>query len=187
MRGSGTKSVAALVVAALLIAPLSAVAAVGLISYQDASDDEDTPDREDAPVAPVELAALLEPAAWVKSALGGEMLWQGARISGHEQDIDTPGPDSVRQTDEAVAAARAAEGSGEAEALATATDALADLGDVRAEADAIAASGTSPDVGQTPAAKAWRTATCSSWTRTTRSSPRPSRASTTPTCGWRQP
>jgi hypothetical protein len=141
MRRSGTKSVAASVVAALFIAPLSAVAVVGLLRYQDACHEGEDAAREDAAREPVELAALLGPTAWARSALASEMAWQATRIAGTEDLVDMPGPDSVRQTDEAIAAAGAAAGSAEAEALATATDAFAGLGDVRAEADAIVGSG----------------------------------------------
>ena len=150
MRGSGTKTVAGLLVAALFIAPLSAVAVVGLVRYQDASDEDDDADTADREPAPVELAALLEPSFRLRSALGGEMAWQATRVVGYGDAIETRGPDSMRQTDEAVAAASASAGSGEAEALATATNALAGLGDLHAEADAIAGSGASPGIAQIP-------------------------------------
>jgi hypothetical protein len=133
--------VAAIAVAAILVPPLAALAVVGTLEWSDASGEADA--RRDG------LQELLGPSMTVASSVAVEQAWQTVRVAGLDDALgDVPGPETVRRTDEAIAGARRADLSGEAGALAAATDAVTGLDDLRAEADAALAAAPDGDLGR---------------------------------------
>jgi hypothetical protein len=123
MQGGGGRTVVAAAIAAVVSVPLVALVVVGALGYVDASDEADDAARPG-------LADTLGPAVDVAVSLATERAHQGIRAMGFEDAVEGPGPESVEQTDRAIAALRAAGG------LGASTDVLAELPELRTAADA---------------------------------------------------
>ncbi len=126
MQGGGGRTVVAAAIAAVVSVPLVALVVVGALGYVDASDEADD-------AAQPGLADTLGPAVDVAISLTTERAHQGIRAMGYEDAIEGPGPESIEQTDRAIAALRAAGG------LGASTEVLAELPELRTAADAAAA------------------------------------------------